>query len=166
MDPSKDQAPKRGRGRPKKVKPSMSTQTETTPEPMAAISPLRPGMVDSSTMTEKPTKKRGPKVKKLTTEEIKERIGKSDASTQTEIPEGNKFVEAFKKALDEHDEIRKGKRDEKSRSKQIIKEKFTDNPQLPAPVHETNEYRHFIMSMSLFPNLYNQEMIMTHLGSS
>lgn len=163
MDPLKDEAPKRGRGRPKKVKPSMSTQTETMPEPMLS---LKSGMTDSSTMTEKPKKKRGPKVKKLTSEEIKERIGKSDVSTQTEMPEGNKFVEAFKQALDEHDETRKGKRDDRARSKRLIKEEFTDHPELPAPVHEADEYRHFIMSMSLFPNLYNREMIMTHLGPS
>jgi hypothetical protein len=133
---------------------------------MAPAPPVRPGMVDSSTMTEKPIKKRGPKVKKLTSEEIKERIGKSDISTQTDMPEGNKFVEAFKQALDEHDETRKGKRDDRARSKRLIKQEFTDHPELPAPVHEAEEYRQFILSMSHFPNLYNREMVMTHLGPS
>ena len=141
----------------------MSTQTETTPEPIPAA---RPGMVDSSTMTEKPIKKRGPKVKKLTSEEIKERIGKSDVFTQTDMPEGNKFVEAFKQALDEHDETRKDKRDDRARGKRLIKQEFTDHPELPAPVHEAEEYRQFILSMSHFPNLYNREMVMTHLGPS
>lgn len=170
MDPSKEQEPKRGRGRPKKVKPSMSTQTETIPEPLAPMASTMSTKVDMSTMTEKPKKKRGPKVKKLTSEEIKERIGKSEVSTQTDMPGGNKLVEAFREALDKHDEelskARAEKREDKSRSKRLLKEEFEGHPDLPAPVHERDEYRHFIMSMSLFPNLYNREMIMTHLGSS
>ncbi len=136
---AKEQAMKPGPGRPRKVKPVASTQTEI-PEPR------EPRTVETSTMTDKA--KRAPRVKK----EVK--------------PEANKFVEAFKEVLEEHDISKKGKRDERARGKRLIKEEFEGHPQLPAPVHETDEYRHFILSMSLFPNLYNREMIMTHLGSS
>jgi hypothetical protein len=55
----------------------------------------------------------------------------------------------------------------KRRGKQILKQVFKEaQVEQPAPVENAMEFRRKILSVSLFPNLYNREMVMTHKGAS
>jgi len=54
----------------------------------------------------------------------------------------------------------------KRRGKQMLKQVFKEaQVEQPAPVENAMEFRRKILSVSLFPNLYNREMVMTHKGT-
>jgi hypothetical protein len=53
----------------------------------------------------------------------------------------------------------------KRRGKQLMKQEFKRGKMdQPAPVENAMEFRRQILSVSLFPNLFNREMVMTHSG--
>jgi hypothetical protein len=53
----------------------------------------------------------------------------------------------------------------KRRGKQLLKQEFKRGQmEHPAPVENAMEFRRKILSVSLFPNLFNREMVMTHSG--
>jgi DNA-binding IclR family transcriptional regulator len=55
----------------------------------------------------------------------------------------------------------------RTRGKSYLKAEFKRGKQnIPAPVMDRAEYRAHILSLSLFPNLFNKEMIHTNLGAS
>jgi len=54
----------------------------------------------------------------------------------------------------------------KRRGKEMLKQVFKEaQVEHPAPVENAMEFRRKILSVSLFPNLYNREMVMTHKGT-
>ena len=55
----------------------------------------------------------------------------------------------------------------KKRGRQLLKQEFKRGQmEHHAPVEPAVEFRHRILSVSLFPNLYNREMVMSDLGAS
>jgi hypothetical protein len=53
----------------------------------------------------------------------------------------------------------------KRRGKQLMKQEFKRGKmEQPAPVENAMEFRRRLLSVSLFPNLFNREMVMTHSG--
>ena len=77
----------------------------------------------------------------------------------------------FEKALENNDERKKDERDaereSKAQSRRILKNEYARGQMdRTAYVDEREAYRQHILSYSLFPNLYNQQMVMTQLGAS
>lgn len=85
--------------------------------------------------------------------------------------EENELEEAFVRALERNDasktEIREEKRARRERTKNYFKNEYAQGQMVRTPyVDEREAYRQHILSHSLFPNLYNERMVMTQLGSS
>lgn len=56
---------------------------------------------------------------------------------------------------------------DKKRGKQIMKAKFKASKEVyPIYADERHKFRAQILSMSLFPNVFNHEMVHTNLGAS
>jgi hypothetical protein len=77
----------------------------------------------------------------------------------------------FEKALENNDERKKAERDtnreSNAQAKRILKNEYARGQMDKTPyVDEREAYRQHILSYSLFPNLYNQQMVMTQLGAS
>jgi len=56
-------------------------------------------------------------------------------------------------------------KDAKKQAKKKLKEEYNKIDYVPY-TDERDNYRRYILSLSLFPNLYNRDQIMTSLGSS
>jgi len=84
--------------------------------------------------------------------------------------DGN-LQQIFESALENNDERNRAERDAKrelkAQSKRILKGEFERGQTQRIPfVDEKEAYRQYVLSHSLFPNLYNQRMVMTELGAS
>lgn len=81
---------------------------------------------------------------------------------QSERDEANLLKAEIKS---EYQEAKKMK--QKTRGKSYLKAEFKRGKQnIPAPVMDRAEYRAHILALSLFPNVFNKEMIHTNLGAS
>lgn len=94
--------------------------------------------------------------------EIENRISKyiedPRRKKQQEIEEYN-----YKQILEAQEKI--VQKDAKQKAKKKLKEEYNKIDYLPY-TDERDKYRRYILSLSLFPNLFNHHQIMTSLGSS
>ena len=83
----------------------------------------------------------------------------------------NELKGALFSALQENDKYKKEERDTnretKAQARRILTTEYKRGQMIKPPyVDEREAYRQHILSHSLFPNLYNERMVMTQLGSS
>lgn len=94
--------------------------------------------------------------------EIENRISK-----YIEDPRRKKLKEiedyTYEQILEAQEKIKQ--KDAKKQAKKKLKEEYNKIDYLPY-TDERDKYRRYILSLSLFPNLYNRDQIMTSLGSS
>jgi hypothetical protein len=93
------------------------------------------------------------------------------SSRPTSLNQEQELQKAFEAALENNDERNRAERDAKrelkAQSKRILKGEFERGQTERIPyVDEKDAYRQYVLSHSLFPNLYNQKMVMTQLGAS
>jgi hypothetical protein len=83
----------------------------------------------------------------------------------------NELKAALFSALQDNDKFKKEERDTnretKAQARRILTTEYKRGQMIKPPyVDEREAYRQHILSHSLFPNLYNERMVMTQLGSS
>jgi hypothetical protein len=93
------------------------------------------------------------------------------SSRPTSLNQEQELQKAFEAALENNDERNRAERDAKrelkAQAKRILKGEFERGQTERIPfVEEKDAYRQYILSHSLFPNLYNEKMVMTQLGAS
>ena len=93
------------------------------------------------------------------------------ATRPVAVDRDKELQKIFEAALESNDERNKAERDanreSKNQARRILKNEYARGKMERTPyVDERQAYRQHILSHSLFPNLYNQQMVMTQLGAS